>query len=328
MKRVISLLLVVLIISTLLISCDFLPDDIKTCKVNFYLDGELISTQTVGRGKTVSAPNSPTKENQIFVGWFVDGLFTYEYDFSSKVLLDTDLHGYFTLDAIAVTNMITTSAMKGLVSIKNKSYNTSMGGLVETTSSTSQGSGVVIEISNGFAYVLTNYHVVNQDEGYAKQKISVFDPWGNEYAATVYKHPRLSNSAMDKSYDLALLYFQYTETEEPLLNAIDMATKNPERGEYVVSLGAPRGQKNSITYGRALAYQKLSAAEGEPVADVVFDIILHNALIDHGSSGGPLLDPTGKLVGINFAGYESNNYGCAIPLSKIVEFLNKYVYVK
>ena len=59
-----------------------------------------------------------------------------------------------------------------------------------------------------------------------------------------------------------------------------------------------------------------------------FDIIIHNALIDHGSSGGPLLNASGKLVGLNFAGFESNHHGCAVPMSKINEFLNTYVYNK
>ena len=132
---------------------------------------------------------------------------------------------------------------------------------------------------------------------------------------------------MDPSYDLALICFKYDQTEAPKLAEIEIGY-DPQIKDYVVALGSPLGQKNAITYGKVLNYQKLNAAGGEEIDEVTFDIIYHNALLDHGSSGGPLLDTSGKLVGLNFAGFENNHYGCAIPLSKITEFLGKYVYVK
>ena len=92
-------------------SCDFLPEEIKLCNVNFYVDGELYTTKTAIIGQTVSMPKAPQKENEIFVGWFVDGVFSYEYDFSSLVIADTNLYAMFTLDAIALTNMITTKTI-------------------------------------------------------------------------------------------------------------------------------------------------------------------------------------------------------------------------
>ena len=57
-------------------------------------------------------------------------------------------------------------------------------------------------------------------------------------------------------------------------------------------------------------------------------VIRHTAQIASGSSGGPLLSDALTLVGINFAGEKGDGFhnGYAIPLSKIKEFLEKYVY--
>ena len=71
-------------------------------------------------------------------------------------------------------------------------------------------------------------------------------------------------------------------------------------------------------------YQKVNTEENDAMD---FEAIVHSAIINHGSSGGPLVDPYGRLVGLNFAGSESLTYGCAIPISKINEFLDIYVYV-
>ena len=113
-----------------------------------------------------------------------------------------------------------------------------------------------------------------------------------------------------------------------LLLGVVVVGEDVDVGDYVVSLGSPNAQKNSITYGKVLSYQELAPSEDGSSANISFDIIIHNALIDHGSSGGPLLNASGKLVGLNFAGFESNHHGCAVPMSKINEFLNTYVYNK
>ena len=296
------------------------------CNVDFYVDGELYTTKTAIIGQVISQPKPPQKENYIFVGWYIDSVLVYEYDFSTMLVGDLQLHARFVPNAVELTNMLSTQTVKSLVSVNNKLYNTAMGGLLETASSTSQGSGVVVDISGGYCYVLTNYHVIEVNADYEHQAITVEDPWGNEYSAKVYRNPYAPSLAMDESYDLALLYFSYNPTTDIELQEISLA-KDPDAGDYVASLGTPGGQKNSITLGRVLSYEKLKGTDGD-TEKVTFDIIYHSALIDHGSSGGPLVNTSGELVGLNFAGFESNNYGCAIPLSRINEFMEKYVYAK
>ena len=326
MKRTVALFLLFIMISNM-VSCSLLPEDLAICTVNFYIDGELYDTKTGFIGKTVEMPKNPSKENQIFVGWYVHGILTYEYDFSSTLITDLNLHALFVLDAQKLTNMLTTSTMKSVVTVYNKCYNTTMGGLVELNSLTSQGSGVVVDISGGYCCVLTNAHVVSHSSNYSKQSLTVEDPWGNEYEAKIYTNPSLNVQAMDTSYDLALIYFKYDQTEGSLLAEIELA-EDPKVGDYVISLGSPRNQKNAISYGEALAYEIMPDSEDDTVSNVDFKVILHDAIIDHGSSGGPLLNASGKLVGLNFAGYSEYGYGCAIPVSRITEFMYQYVYSK
>ncbi len=328
MKRVISMVLVLVIFASFVCGCSFLPDEIKLCNINFFVDGELYATQTALLGQVISQPKSPEKENQIFVGWCTDSNLAYEYDFSTIIVADMNFYAKFVLDAVNLTNMITTQTMKSIVSVENKCYNTMAGGLVETSSATSQGSGVVINISSGYCYVLTNYHVVYKQSGFSKQSFTVCDAWGNRYEASIYKNVN-GVEAVDPSYDLVLLCFKYeSEEDAPYIEPIEYG-EDVAIGEYVVSIGTPLGQKNAITYGNALAYKVINSEEDdETLADVLFDVVIHSALIDRGSSGGALLDSSGKLVGINFAGFDSNHHGCAIPMSKVMEFLNEYVYLR
>ena len=327
MHKKLSLFLVIILVFALLTGCFSLPTSTNT--VNYYIDGQLYETRTVFSGSCTQSIPAPKIENQIFVGWFLDPEYTVEFDFSNKILIDINLYAYYTIDAVETTKLMTNKVMKSVVTIQSKSYNTGFGGLVETNSITAQGSGVVIDVSGGYCYVLTNAHVVSKETGYSDQSIIVEDAWGNEFSARIYQNPNSKNPAVDDSYDLALICFKYNSAntdEDELLAEIELAT-DPAAKSYVVSLGSPLGQKNAITYGSVYGYTKLNQSEAENSANVDFEIIVHSAVINHGSSGGPLVDPHGRLVGLNFAGSESLTYGCAIPMSKINEFLDIYVYV-
>ena len=306
-------------------SCGFLTEELGLCKVNFYVDGELYDTKVVTVGQTVKEPKTPTKENEIFVSWGTQGPNTYKYDFSTKVVTNMDLHAHFVIDAVALTNMITTQTMKSMVTIENKCYNTMGGTAVETNFKTYQGSGVIVDISGGYCYVLTNHHVAEKIEGFTKQNLTIEDAWGYKYEAQIYRNDSKKGFAMSDEYDLALLYFKYNSNSGSGIEEIVMG-HNPQVNDYVVALGAPGGLQNAITYGSALAYQTVNVGDDSSVQKVTFEVVVHNAPIDHGSSGGALLNTKGELVGINFAGYNDGVYGCAIPIEKVIEFMNLYVY--
>ena len=187
MKRIISLFIILATLLLLMSSCSLLPEELGICRVNFYVDGELYETSKVTYGQTVSMPQIPSKTNMLFVTWCTDETLAYRYDFSNKVTSDINLYAGFTINSISMTNMITEQTLKSIVTIENKCYNTVGGSLVETNSEIFQGSGVVIDISGGYCYVLTNNHVVKKEEGFTNQYFTVEDAWGNKYDAQIYK---------------------------------------------------------------------------------------------------------------------------------------------
>ena len=325
MKRIISLFIILATLFLLMCSCSLLPESMQFCKVKFYVDDELFETKTVAFGQTVNIPQIPHKTNEVFIGWGTGGDLAYYYDFSSKVSTDIDLYAYFVIDAVAMTNMVMKDTIKSIVTVENKCYNTLGGSLVEAGSNISQGSGVVVEISDGYCYVLTNYHVIDNDKGYSRQAFTVEDAWGNKYEAQIYKNYKKSVYAKSEDYDLALLCFKYTKTGKNDLEALAFGS-DPQKADYIASLGTPGGLQNAITYGQVYDYQKVNTSEDEALQKITFDVVIHNAPLNHGSSGGAIINTKGELVGINFAGYDDGKYGCAIPISKVIEFMNTFVY--
>jgi S1-C subfamily serine protease len=59
-----------------------------------------------------------------------------------------------------------------------------------------------------------------------------------------------------------------------------------------------------------------------------FFVIEHSSEIDHGSSGGALLDKNGRLLGINAAAMLASNdeflTGYAIPVDKVLEYIDLF----
>ena len=325
MKRSITLVLVILMSVSALVGCVSSGLGVDGISVDYYVDGNLYQTKEIARGGTVPYIEAPKKENQIFIGWFTDSALTERFDFTTSPFFSTTLYAGYAFETVAVADMVASRIMSGVVTVYSKCYNTGLGGLIETSSSSSQGSGVVIDVSDGWCYVLTNYHVVKQLTEYSKQSISVEDAWGNVYEAKIYKNSNKSGSAMDEAFDLALIYFHYEGGGKKNLSEIELVG-DPSINENIIAVGSPEGQKNTFTCGKVIGFNKLSESSNENGVNIAFEVIIHDANIYRGSSGGPLINAKGQLVGLNFAGYNDGFYGCSIPASKIQEFLDIYVY--
>ena len=89
--------------------------------------------------------------------------------------------------------------------------------------------------------------------------------------------------------DLALL-----KVDAPDLPSLPLANYDSLRqGELVFAFGSPEGLRNSVTMG------VVSAVARQPDADHPKVYIQTDAPINHGNSGGPLVNVSGELVGIN-----------------------------
>lgn len=312
------------------INSKYKSDEIKkhTIKIKNYivtLDHNGPITKIVCRsGKTIDEPQDPQKENYIFLGWYKDKYYSEEFDFSTPITENTTIYAKFTLDSTKIINKITTSTINSIFTIYNENYNTQkIFGIdtdIITESETCQGSGVVIANDYGFYYVLTNCHVAKLKEGYEKQRITIEDSKGRSYTGTI-----MSISA---EYDLAcILFCEKSIYYQPIKLAKINATLNQD----VIALGSPKGQQNSITFGKATKYTSIEIPTAKKyLSNVTFNVLQNTALTTNGLSGGPLLNSNFEIVGIIYAcGKEEpfSDYSFAIPVEKVKEFLSKYTEI-
>ena len=328
--RIIICLLALLIctLSCVMTGCreDDIVDKNQVFTVTFrYDDGSVYRTAEVKYGETVAMPKSPTMENYTFVGWFLYKSGDARYDFSKEVTNSFSLYARFELDAAGITNEISQNTMKSVVTIRVKYYNTFLG-IIETGSlEVVFGSGFCFEISDGYYYVLTNCHVAVKHPDYDYVKYTIVDYKGNEYTGYLYENPNNGEEAISPDYDLACIYFKASSSE---VEKLELAKKNPEINDDVISLGTPDGQTNSITYGKVSGYEVITLEDCEPYrSNVKFEVIRHDAGRRAGSSGGPVLSSELKVIGVNYAAQEGvGPRGHAIPIERVWEFLNRYVY--
>lgn len=267
-------------------------------------EGETLATRECTDGGHVTPPDAPEKMSETFLGWYLSEKST-SFDFSSPVRSDMTLTARYGTDYASLTNRIAKEAMSANVTVVTRHYRSPY------FYDTSIASGALIENSGGMYFLLTNCHNVRKS-GYIAAEYTVTDCYGNHYKATL-------NSA-DEAYDLAVLYF----TPDKELSTLTLATNSPDLNITVAAIGQPGGQHNTLTYGKTSAYRPLANAEGE-VSAVTFDILLHTAPSDHGSSGGAVLDGELHLVGLDFAVLHDADgnflYTAAIPAERIAEYL-------
>lgn len=174
----------------------------------------------------------------------------------------------------------------------------------------SQGSGVIFMEDNTYYYILTNNHVIYVPSGYQRIEYKIFDYKMNEYSGEL-----LFNSP---DYDLAVMRFKKTVN----LKVLNFSMDNPEINDMIIAIGQPEGQVNAITFGKVLGYAipNCDSCEVER-SNVIFDCIFHDANINHGNSGGMLINSNKEIVGINTFGSSDGQMALAVPISKVKEFL-------
>ena len=169
----------------------------------------------------------------------------------------------------------------------------------------SLGSGVVIDAGG---YIMTNAHVVAN-----ARRVEVVLPGPREErgGGLLASHGRRIDAAIvgvAKEIDLALLKIDDAASPPPLALADYDAVR---QGQLVFAFGSPEGLRNSVTMG------VVSAAARQPDVDNPLVYVQTDAPINHGNSGGPLVDVEGRVVGINtFIVSESGGsqgLGFAIP---------------
>ena len=166
--------------------------------------------------------------------------------------------------------------------------------------SQAQGSGFVYDTSG---HVITNAHVVD-----GAQSVEITFSNGKTYDATIV--------GTDASTDLAVLK---VEAPASLLVPLSLGDSSEVGvGDTVVAIGSPFGLENSVTAGIVSALGRSMEA---PNGFTINGSIQTDTAINHGNSGGPLLDLDGRVIGVNaqIASESGGNdgVGFAIPSNTV-----------
>lgn len=168
------------------------------------------------------------------------------------------------------------------------------------------GAGVFIDARG---YVLTNFHVTKD---------------ANEIVVTIFDNPardvRADIVAEAPNLDLALLKVR---ENGPFPEAQLADSNGTQLGDYVVAVGSPFGIEQTVTSGIISGMRKAVVIDGVRYEN----LFQTDAPINHGSSGGPLVNLNGEVIAINTAIYAPtgvfNGTGFAIPINDCRDFLTR-----
>ena len=275
-------------------------------------NGEEDKELTVDYGSKLAEPTEPIKSGFSFCGWYSDIAFTELFDFDSPITRDTVLYAGWCADGTETVNRLYSEVLLSSVKVSVLRYNKSYFGNV-TGSHNSLGSGVIYKETDQFYYLLTNSHVVRQEEEYEFTEYEVYDAYGTKHGATVV--------ADNPAYDLAVL--RIDKVKELCTVSIDASGQSA--GDITYCVGNPCGLVNSVSMG-LFKGNKLLNGTNESVAPE-FEVGAHSAPTEHGSSGGGVYSAELKLVGISFA-VSTDSDGAFllsyyIPSQRVIEFLNE-----
>jgi S1-C subfamily serine protease len=180
-------------------------------------------------------------------------------------------------------------------------------GVVQITATTqgaeSLGSGFVIDKAG---HIVTNFHVVR-----GASKVLVSFSGKDQLVATVV--------GLDPSTDLAILKIQ---TRASALTPLELGNSDAVRvGDTVYAIGNPFGvYARTLTSGIVSALQRRITAPNTLPID---NAIQTDASINHGNSGGPLIDAAGRVIGVTSQIYAENSQqgnigiGFAVPVNTV-----------
>lgn len=160
------------------------------------------------------------------------------------------------------------------------------------------GSGSILDKKG---HILTNYHVV---ENARKLEVTLFD--GSKWEAKLI--------GADPSNDLAVIKIKAPQEKLKPIPFGD--SSNLKVGQKAIAIGNPFGLERTLTVGIISSIGRtLRAVNGR----VMRGIIQTDAAVNPGNSGGPLLDSSGKMIGITTAIFSpvgaNIGIGFAIPVN-------------
>jgi serine protease Do len=174
------------------------------------------------------------------------------------------------------------------------------------------GSGVIVksDVKAGY-FVITNNHVVNQSKN---EQITITLTDGRIFRPVAVH--------ADPESDLAIMSI---ESAQALPTATLGNSDNAKVGRWVLAIGSPFGLNQSVTHGIISARDRGQVTLGNTIR--IKEFLQTDAAINPGSSGGPLIDLNGEVIGINtaIASHNGSNSGVAfsIPSNLVKRVMNQ-----
>ena len=178
----------------------------------------------------------------------------------------------------------------------------------------SEGSGVIYKNADGYAYIVTNYHVIAKS-----QELEVLLADGTREKAELV--------GSDQWTDLAVIRIANTNvtTVAEFANSDEV-----EVGQTAIAIGSPLGSEfaTSVTQGIVSATNRSVATDvdGDGQEDWVVTAIQTDAAINPGNSGGALINNAGQVIGINSMKISKSSVegmGFAIPSNEVVSIIKQ-----
>jgi S1-C subfamily serine protease len=169
-----------------------------------------------------------------------------------------------------------------------------------------QGSGSGF-VWNKQGHIVTNFHVVY---GASSIKVSLADR--SEYKAALI--------GADPDHDLAVLQIQ---APDEALSPVTVGTSHDLRvGQKVLAIGNPFGLDHTLTTGVVSALGRTIKSLSNRTIE---GVIQTDAAINPGNSGGPLLDGTGRVIGVNTQIVSPSGAFAGIGFAVPVDTVNRIV---
>src|SRR5262245_5955051 len=174
------------------------------------------------------------------------------------------------------------------------------------------GSGLIVKADGRPGYiVITNNHVISQAQN---NQITISAADGRIFRPT--------QVLADPETDIALLVLDHvTSLPTATLGNSDHA----KVGRWVLAIGSPFGLNQSVTHGIISARDRGQVSLGNTIR--IKEFLQTDAAINPGSSGGPLVDLNGEVIGINtaIASHNGSNSGVAfsIPINLVKRVMNQ-----
>lgn len=147
------------------------------------------------------------------------------------------------------------------------------------------GSGFII---NSSGYIVTNNHVISDAATSGSRiQVSLYD--GSDYTAEII--------GRDASFDLAVLKINAVG-----LRALQFGDSDKIAvGDSVIAIGSPLGLSGTVTTGIISAKDRAVTVGDSTTESSFINALQTDAAVNPGNSGGPLVDATGAVIGVNSA---------------------------